>query len=139
MKAADCRLPFRVMVAMQIVNSRYSDPHLNLDLVAQGVRISPCHLSRLLKKVTGRGFASHLRYKRASAARALLLTTTVTIKEAASAVGYSDTDALSRNFRRVYQLTPSAFLRRELDAVRRPQLVPDCADSSHDRIAYCRR
>ena len=100
---------FRIVRALDFVRARHGDPALDLQRAAEAVHLSTFHLSRLLKKTTGIGFACHLRTARISHAEELLRTTNLTVKEVAASVGYANTNALDRNFKAVYAVTPSIY------------------------------
>ena len=99
----------RVARTLELLATRYNDPHLRLQSVAQEVRLSPSHLERLLKRQTGRALFAHLHQARIAAAQRFLRETTLSIKEIATAVGYENTRQLDRHFKHVCSLTPTRF------------------------------
>jgi AraC-like DNA-binding protein len=106
--ASERHVDARVSRALRIIGAHHHDPALTPQLVAGEVHLSCSHLSRLLKEQTGRGFLAHLHLARVTAARRLLSTMSLTVKEVASRVGYSSTKQLTRHFRRVFATSPAA-------------------------------
>jgi AraC-like DNA-binding protein len=104
-----CAVDIRVKQMLSVIDQRYSEFGLSVRDVAREVSLSQDHAALLLKQQTGVGFGRHLRRVRVVAARKLLLTSPLSIKEIASAVGYRHASQLSRHFKKVYALTPAAF------------------------------
>jgi transcriptional regulator GlxA family with amidase domain len=102
----------RIGRALEFVGSRYCDPALDLDQVARAVRLSTFHLSRLIKRATGVGFASHVRALRVGRAQQLLQSGELSVKEVAASVGYTNTNALDRNFKAIVGVTPTVYRRQ---------------------------
>lgn len=101
---------------LRIIASRYSDSRLTLSAIAQELQLSACHLSRLVTLRSGVGFLKHLHRTRVAAAAKLLVSTRLSVKEIAAAVGYGSTSALDRQFKRVHQMTPLDCRRSRLTA-----------------------
>jgi AraC-like DNA-binding protein len=99
----------RVDDALRIIDERFTEPTLSLQVVAKTVGLSTCHLSRLLASNTGQGFRTHLHVRRVRAARRMLDESGRSVKEVAAAVGYRSVTQLDRYFKRVLTLPPSAF------------------------------
>jgi transcriptional regulator GlxA family with amidase domain len=106
---------FRILRALDYLRAQHGDPALDLHRAAAAVHLSTFHLSRLLKKSTGIGFAHHLRTARVNHAEELLRTTNLTVKEVAASVGYASTNALDRNFKAVHAVTPSVYRLRTVN------------------------
>jgi AraC-like DNA-binding protein len=103
------RVSARVQTALLYVEQSYANPHLRLTDVARRLRVSPCHLSHVIAKETGKGFREHLREVRISHARRHLASDAVSVKETAAAVGYANTKCFDREFRRVHGCTPTEW------------------------------
>ena len=99
----------RVERALLFVEQHYHRPDLMLGDVARHVGTSRFHLTRALRKHTGRRFLDHVHGARIAAAEHLLVTTTLSVKEIAANVGYNDSTQLCRHFRRVRETSPGAF------------------------------
>jgi AraC-like DNA-binding protein len=105
----------RLRCVLEFIQSNHTDPQLSLRNAAGRVRLSTYHLSRWLKQETGTGFSQHLRAARVAHACELLQSTDLSVKEIAGAVGYSNTNALDRNFKATFTTTPQAY-RNRIDA-----------------------
>ena len=105
------RRPFdtRVTRMLQFIEKEYADPTLTMLRVAETISLCPSHAARLLKQQTGCGFLAHLHRYRIASARQLLVETSLSIKEIASAVGYPSPSQLSRHFKIACGETPLAF------------------------------
>lgn len=76
-----------------------------------------CHMNRSyfcrqFHEITGRTAIAYVNEYRLAKARALLLTTSASITEIASATGYADSSYFTRRFKELYGISPSA-MRRE--------------------------
>jgi AraC-like DNA-binding protein len=107
----------RTRQALEFLREQSRDSSLDLNRTATALRLSPFHLSRLIKSDTGTGFARHLRTLRVTDAEQLLRTTNLTVKEVAAFVGYANTNALDRNFKAVYSVTPTAYRLRYVEGL----------------------
>ena len=103
--------------ALEYIHRQYARPGLRLSHAALKVRLTPSHLTTILRRHTGRGFLAHLRACRVEAAQRLLLETTRSIKEIASAVGYEHPRQLERDVKRVCGMTPTKLRARMLDGL----------------------
>lgn len=93
---------------------RYCDPKLSLARVAGEVGVSRAHLSRLFNGEMGVSFRTYLRLFRIRRALQLFSDSpTLSLKEIAACIGFSDTSAMDRAFRRVL-LKPPTVVRGEL-------------------------
>lgn len=102
----------RVRMALAYLERSYANPDLRLDTVARHVRVSPHHLSCLIKKETGQGFRRHLIAIRLEMAQHYLATSLMSIKEIAISVGYSSTSSFDREFRRCLDCSPTDVRRQ---------------------------
>jgi AraC-like DNA-binding protein len=91
---------------------------LRLDDVARTCNVSKWHLERLLKRFTGLTFKEHVRMVRMAAARELLLSSNLTMKEIAARTGYLYETEFGRDFKAHFGITPTAWRRTELTFVR---------------------
>ncbi len=97
--------------ALKLIEERYAED-LSLERVAAGLSVSPSHLSRLLGRWTGMGFAECLAKRRIDAAKTYLAAGRISIKEAASIVGFRDPAYFARVFRRICGESPAEFRSR---------------------------
>ncbi|MFC8680119.1 helix-turn-helix domain-containing protein [Microbacterium ureisolvens] len=94
--------------AMHFLEARV-DSNIQVGELAAMVGMSPSHLSALFRRATGSGpGAFHTSIKMARA-RKLLDTTTASVAEVATAVGYADPLYFSRHFRRVHGVNPTQY------------------------------
>ena len=103
----------RVRAVLNIIGSRYADTRLTARLVARELGVSHEYLSRLIKTNTGHSFGYALNSVRTAMARDLLLTSSFSVKEIATVVGYQTTHHLDRYFRRRFGVTPTRVRRSE--------------------------
>src|SRR6185436_15364059 len=101
----------RAASAVDFIRANSANPALRLRDVAAHVGLSACYLDRVLMRDTGAGFCTHLRNARLTHAQRLLLTTHMSVKQIAFAVGYNYANELSRHFRIVHRAKPSSWRR----------------------------
>ncbi len=94
--------------AMRYLETRI-DGSIQVSDLAALVGLSPSHLSALFRQATGGGPAAFHTSLKMSRARALLDATNLSIAEIAASVGYSDPLYFSRQFRRVHDVSPTAY------------------------------
>lgn len=112
--AAVCSEP-RVDAALAQIRRRATMPAaLRLDDVARHCNVSKWHLERLLKRFTGLTFKEHVRIVRMAAARELLRSSNLTMKEIAARTGYLYETEFGRDFKSHFGVTPTAWRRSEL-------------------------
>jgi AraC-like DNA-binding protein len=92
-----------------VLKLRYTEPELSAASVAKGMRVSPWHLARLLKRHTDHGFLWHLHSTRIARAKLLLDDSRWTIKEIAAFAGYGSASEFGRHFRAALGLTASQY------------------------------
>jgi AraC-like DNA-binding protein len=99
----------RVAAALRMIEAEFADSDLSLDRVAAHAGISVWHAARLLKRVTGSGFTTHLHRARIAAAERLLSDRSLCIKEIAAAVGYSTSSQFCAYFKRHVGITATRY------------------------------
>ncbi|MEM1118160.1 MAG: AraC family transcriptional regulator [Bacteroidota bacterium] len=98
----------RVTVAATVIHDRYREP-LPLQRLAREAGLSEFHLLRTFKQALG---VTPYRYQsrvRIDHAKRLLADAELSIGDVAHAVGYADSPAFSKAFRRMEAMTPSAY------------------------------
>jgi AraC family transcriptional regulator len=93
---------------------------LSLQTLAGEVHLSPFHFARLFKKSLGLAPHQYLIRCRVELAKSLLLRSKSTITDVAVEVGFCDQSHLAAHFKRIYGVTPRAFVKQR--AVCRPPL-----------------
>jgi AraC-like DNA-binding protein len=81
----------------------------SVDQIASACRISPAYLSRLFMKYSDEGPRQFLTRLKIDHAAALLQRSRVSVKEAASLVGFDDPYHFSRNFKKQFGIAPAHF------------------------------
>ena len=89
------------------------DQRLAVSALAQEVRLSVAHLTRLFRADTATTPAAYLRDLRMQRARALVERTSLSVAAVMAAVGISDRSHFARDFRRAHGLSPR-MLRMQL-------------------------
>lgn len=84
---------------------------IGLDYVAGEFFISPAHLSRAFRKVTGFSFVEYLNNLRVNEAGKLLTETTLSITEIATKVGYQNSTHFGRMFKTIIGSSPRDYRR----------------------------
>ena len=82
---------------------------VTLDDLAEQSRLSKFHFARRYRRLTGHTPMEDLRLIRLEAARDLLLTTSLPLKQIAPRCGLGDEYHLSRLFRKVFSITPGSL------------------------------
>ena len=99
----------RAVEAMQIIGSRFREPHLSAAAVAREIGISLSHLSRVMKAHTGVGVVATIRQLRVKEAARLLKNSRLLVKEVAYAAGYRRVASCIRDFRVAFSCSPQEF------------------------------
>jgi AraC-like DNA-binding protein len=102
----------KVRRVLAAIETRYAEPRLQLTLLARESHVTPTHLSRRLNAETGRRFSEHLNDRRIRAAHELVVTSDLSIKEVAAAVGYQQPTNLCREYRKRLGTTPDVARKR---------------------------
>lgn len=94
------------------IERNYSDPALNVDILARKLYVSPNYLRTLFKEYTGSSFVKYLTEFRMKQAAELLITTQEHVQEVAKTVSYEDARYFSMRFKQQFGIIPSQY--REL-------------------------
>ena len=87
---------------------------LSVNDIAASVNLSPSHLSRLFKRRTGFSPHEFITLRRIDSAKALLLTSNLSVKEISFRVGYHSEANFITSFSRKTGLTPAVFRRNPI-------------------------
>jgi transcriptional regulator GlxA family with amidase domain len=114
----------RVETIIAIMND---DLHrvLTLSKMARSVNLSTSRFHYLFKAEISMPPARYLRIVRMQAAKVLLETTFLSVKEIVALAGFNDESHFLRNFKKLYGVTPSEHRGR----------IPRSANQSHDQAA----
>jgi AraC-like DNA-binding protein len=100
---------------MQIIADNHSDPSLDLEKVANSLRMTAVQLSHILNQEVGVSFRQLLRQTRIEEAKRLLASSRYSVKEVAVRVGFADSHYFSRTFREMTGQSASEY--RSTDAI----------------------
>lgn len=97
--------------AVDYIHEHLADD-VSLTALAAAAGLSPFHFSRLFKKSTGLAPHRYLTLRRVERARTLLMADYATIADVALQVGFCDQSHLAAHFKRIYGITPKAFIQQ---------------------------
>lgn len=103
---------------------------LSLSAAARMMHMSPGHLSKLFKSVTGCTFVSYVTSRRISRARLMLTSTQMPVQRIATELGFNQVNYFSRVFRAYTGVSPSEFRRQGSSPHGKPA---DAHLSTHDQ------
>lgn len=98
--------------ALEALDQHYMDASLSLVSLSEMLDVSPNHLSACIKKYAGESFINTLIRKRMKAARALLSTSELKVREIAGRCGYTDQHYFSYCFKKYCGESPNSMRRR---------------------------
>ncbi|WP_281888796.1 helix-turn-helix domain-containing protein [Paenibacillus sp. YYML68] len=98
-----------IMEAVAYLDEHYGDSGLCLALLSGRFQISETYLSLLIKEYTGLPFSDYLNMRRMSAAKELLVHTSLGIEVIAGRVGFTSLNSFSRAFKRIHGVTPTSY------------------------------
>jgi len=114
-----------VQRVIEFIEDNYADG-ISLADVARAFNYSPCYLTSLVRKQTGRPVTSWIIERRLLAARERLLATDEPVATVAEAVGFRDTAYFARQFARSNGTTPTRWRTRLLAQREAVQTCPTC-------------
>ena len=98
----------KILEIVRFINANYPEP-LTLPLLSRQFAISPFHLSRTFKKVTGFGFVEYLNSVRIREAERLLKGSRLPVTEIAARVGFENLTHFERVFKKISGAAPLSF------------------------------
>ncbi len=90
------------------IRERYREP-LTLERIAAELLMSPYHLQRVVKRVTGLTPTKHVQKFRVEQAQILLKSTELNVAEIAYAVGFKNASHFSATFKKLTGSTPNEY------------------------------
>ncbi len=96
------------------IGANYTNPSLSLAVIAANFNMNASYLSRFFRQTTGVPISKYIIDFRMNKAVSLLKRRDLSIKYVAISVGYSDPLYFSREFNRLYRISPSAY-RKEVE------------------------
>lgn len=94
---------------IQFVNNHYGEVTLNVAMIADHLGITPSYMSKLFKEQTGETLPDYINKVRLEKAKVLLRDEKLNISEAAIKVGYLNSNALIRSFKKYEGVTPGKY------------------------------
>ena len=88
---------------------------VTLQQVAEKFHYTTSYLSKYIQKHTGKSFSDLVTSFKMEKARQLLLNTTLSLNDIASAIGYSERSYFERMFKRYYSVTPYQYRKMHRD------------------------
>ena len=104
-------LPDPVGRAVQIMSENLEDP-IGIADICEQIDISPRHLERLFKKLTGKSPRVYYRNLRMAAARQLVMYSNRSMREIAEAIGYASASPFRARYTEIYGLSPEEDRRK---------------------------
>ena len=104
-------LPDPVAQAMQLMSENLEDPICIADICEQ-IDISPRHLERLFKKLTGKTPLAYYYSLRMTSARQLVMYSNRSMREIAQAVGYTTASPFRQRYAEIFGLSPDEDRRK---------------------------
>lgn len=104
----ETRRPAMVRAVFAHITGHLSSP-LRLEDIAKAVHVSPWHLSRTFKRLTGKSIADCVREARIERAKEILLTTDFSVTEIAGMVGFDNAGYFATCFKHMAGASPSDF------------------------------
>jgi two-component system, response regulator YesN len=95
---------------MQFVEENYNNPDLSVSMIADKLQLSEVYLSRAFKNHTNSGLLEYIHKVRIERAKEIMLTENVNVKEVAERVGYYNSVALIRVFKKYEGVTPGKYI-----------------------------
>ncbi|WP_162162927.1 AraC family transcriptional regulator [Gorillibacterium massiliense] len=92
-----------------IIETRYNDPNLSLNLVSEELKMSTYHVSRVYRQLTLTNIVDAINSVRIDNAKALLLQTEKPVTEIAERTGFTNSSYFHRMFKKTTGVTPAEF------------------------------
>ncbi len=89
--------------------SLHCNDNLSLESLSSKYSISPCHLSKLFKKITGVGLNEYITIARISKAQELLETADLSVTQIAHQCGFNDSNYFTQVFKKINGVTPKKY------------------------------
>ncbi|KRF10030.1 hypothetical protein ASG89_00310 [Paenibacillus sp. Soil766] len=94
---------------IEFVNSHFGEVTLNVAMISENLGISPSYMSKLFKEQTGETLPDYINKVRLEKAKELLRDEKLNISDAAVKVGYLNSNALIRSFKKYEGVTPGKY------------------------------
>lgn len=95
------------------IESCYCDVNLSISLIADEFDANPAYLSRFFREQMGQSFSDYVNYVRIKKAKLLTEKSALSINEIAAKVGYCNSNAFIRAFKKYEGITPGQYKKIE--------------------------
>jgi AraC-like DNA-binding protein len=95
--------------ALDMISGQYSDPALNINMIAESLKVHRSRLSRIFHEKMQISISDYLISVRIRKAASLLRSSNLSISEIAKETGYKDPDYFTKAFRKTTGRTPGQF------------------------------
>lgn len=102
-----------IRLACSYIVQNLSDPNLNVAVICESAGVSPQRLTKMFHAKFNMAIAEYMNYLRIEKVKELLLESDMTVIQIAQQVGYTNTDTLTRNFKKIEGITPSEYRRMQ--------------------------
>ncbi|WP_168123895.1 helix-turn-helix domain-containing protein [Paenibacillus sp. HB172176] len=92
-----------------IIETRYNDPNLSLNYVAEELKMSTYHISRVYRQQTLTNIVDMINHVRMEKAKELLIQSEQPVTQIAESTGYTSSSYFHRIFKKITGVTPSEF------------------------------
>ncbi len=96
-------------IIVAYINKNFKNPNLNINMIADHIGLNSAYLSREFKNQTGEGLLNYINKFRVKKAKELLKEKNMSILDAAKLVGYQNSVALIRAFKKHEGITPGQY------------------------------
>lgn len=102
-------MPLQIAGVVEYIDGHFSDPDLTVASLAERFSISQSYLLRMFKKSVHAGILEYICQRRVNEAKRLLKSGSATVSEIARQVGYANSLALIRAFKKLEDITPATY------------------------------
>lgn len=98
-----------VLEVNQYIDSNFIDSNMNINSIAEKFNFTPAYLSQKYKEATGQSIIDYLYKVRIDQSKKIMNDTTISINEIATMVGFLDSNAFIRIFKKIEGITPGKY------------------------------
>lgn len=102
-------MPLQIAGVVEYIDTHFSDPNLTVSSLAERFSISQSYLLRIFKKSINTGVLEYISQRRVDEAKRLLKSGGGTVGDVAQTVGYANSLALIRAFKKLEGITPATY------------------------------
>lgn len=102
-------MPLQIAAVVEYIDTHFSDQNLTVAALAEQFSISQSYLLRMFKKSINTGVLEYISQRRVDEAKRLLKSGSGTVNEIAQQVGYANSLALIRAFKKLEGITPATY------------------------------